>query len=156
LTKRWTRDSSYFCSATTVEFRFEGGGGTPLEELIRTYQYTGKSYPYGDYDVRYEYCHVDSRSGEKRYCDLQREKTNNQKIPKTITQRLRPWKRIHYYIGHYDAEKYRAQMVRYKQGEIKTRPNGRTWCLLSDTAEIRIIGDQWIKLDEYYRLMNHR
>jgi hypothetical protein len=39
LSRRWIRDSSYFCkNATTAEFRFEGGGGTPIEELVRTYQ----------------------------------------------------------------------------------------------------------------------
>ena len=155
LTRRWIRDSSYFCNATTDQFRFEVAGSTPQEELFRIYQYTGKSNPYGDYQVRYEYCHVDSQSCEKRYCDLQVEKTNTQRIPKTIIQRLRRRKIIRYYVGHYDREKYREQMSRYKQGEIKTRPNGRTWCMLSDTLEIRIMGNR-IKLDEYYRLVNKR
>lgn len=35
-----------------------------------------------------------------------------------------------FYIGHYDKEKYKEQMDRYRQGIIKSRPNGRRWCKL--------------------------
>jgi hypothetical protein len=34
----------------------------------------------------------------------------------------------HFYIGHYDAEKYRKGMDDYKEGKLKSRPNGRRWC----------------------------
>jgi hypothetical protein len=34
------------------------------------------------------------------------------------------------YIGHYDKEKYKKEMIRYHQGQIKSRPNGRRWCKL--------------------------
>ncbi|MFL6459041.1 MAG: hypothetical protein ACJ71G_18995 [Nitrososphaeraceae archaeon] len=34
----------------------------------------------------------------------------------------------YFYIGHYDKEKYKEQMARYRKGEIKYRPNGRKWC----------------------------
>jgi hypothetical protein len=33
----------------------------------------------------------------------------------------------HLYIGHYDAEKYKKAMVKYKMGRLKSRPNGRIW-----------------------------
>ncbi|MDQ3853731.1 MAG: hypothetical protein M3299_12955 [Thermoproteota archaeon] len=33
----------------------------------------------------------------------------------------------HLYIGHYDAEKYKEAMEKYKTGKIKSRPNGRRW-----------------------------
>jgi hypothetical protein len=33
----------------------------------------------------------------------------------------------HLYIGHYDAEKYKKAMVKYKMGDLKSRPNGRRW-----------------------------
>lgn len=34
---------------------------------------------------------------------------------------------IHPYIGHYDAEKYKKAMEKYKSGRLKSRPNGRQW-----------------------------
>jgi hypothetical protein len=34
----------------------------------------------------------------------------------------------HLYIGHYDAEKYKKAMEKYKMGRLKSRPNGRRWC----------------------------
>jgi hypothetical protein len=34
----------------------------------------------------------------------------------------------HLYIGHYDAEKYKKAMEKYKRGKLKSRPNGRRWC----------------------------
>jgi hypothetical protein len=33
----------------------------------------------------------------------------------------------HLYIGHYDAEKYKKAMEKYKSGRLKSRPNGRLW-----------------------------
>jgi hypothetical protein len=40
----------------------------------------------------------------------------------------------HYYIGHYDHEKYKQQMVNYREGKRKSRPNGRKWCYLPTTS----------------------
>jgi hypothetical protein len=34
---------------------------------------------------------------------------------------------IHPYIGHYDAEKYKKAIEKYKSGRLKSRPNGRQW-----------------------------
>jgi hypothetical protein len=33
----------------------------------------------------------------------------------------------HFYIGHYDPEKYKKAMDDYKKGKLKSRPNGRQW-----------------------------
>ena len=33
----------------------------------------------------------------------------------------------HLYIGHYDAEKYKKAMEKYKSGRLRSRPNGRRW-----------------------------
>jgi hypothetical protein len=33
----------------------------------------------------------------------------------------------HLYVGHYDAEKYKKTMEKYKMGKLKSRPNGRLW-----------------------------
>jgi hypothetical protein len=34
---------------------------------------------------------------------------------------------IHPYIGHYDKEKYKEAIEKYKNGRLKSRPNGRRW-----------------------------
>lgn len=39
-------------------------------------------------------------------------------------------KYYHCYIGHYDSAIYQKQMIAYKEGRRKSRPNGRTWCKL--------------------------
>jgi hypothetical protein len=44
----------------------------------------------------------------------------------------------HSYIGHYDREKYRKQMERYRAGKISYRPNGRKWCKLRSKDELRV------------------
>lgn len=34
---------------------------------------------------------------------------------------------VHPYIGHYDEEKYKKAMEKYRSGRLKSRPNGRLW-----------------------------
>jgi hypothetical protein len=49
----------------------------------------------------------------------------------TTTKRMRNLIRYaptwHLYIGHYNSEKYRKAMERYKKGILMSRPNGRIW-----------------------------
>jgi hypothetical protein len=54
---------------------------------------------------------------------------NIQREPSTKRKRnlLRYAPTWHLYIGHYDSEKYREAMERYKKGRLKSRPNGRIW-----------------------------
>jgi hypothetical protein len=35
---------------------------------------------------------------------------------------------VHPYIGHYDEEKYKKAMEKYRSRRLKSRPNGRRWC----------------------------
>lgn len=35
---------------------------------------------------------------------------------------------MHPYVGHYDEEKYKKAMEKYRNGKLKSRPNGRRWC----------------------------
>jgi hypothetical protein len=53
---------------------------------------------------------------------------NNKDSAATIYYRVSSERYYHYYIGHYDPAKYRQQMVKYKNGQRKSRPNGRRWC----------------------------
>jgi hypothetical protein len=55
---------------------------------------------------------------------------NGQREPSTIKRKrnlLRYAPTWHLYIGHYDSEKYRRGMEKYKKGRLKSRPNGRLW-----------------------------
>jgi hypothetical protein len=131
-------------------------GKPPGPDRLREYKYTGRSFEHGEYFRRLEYAYIDSKTGEKSIVYLQRRDGNNSKIRRAVYQVMSDRRRIRYYIGHYHANKFKEQMQRYREGKVKSRPNGRTWCLLSDTLEIQTIGDHWIKLDEYYRLMNRR
>jgi hypothetical protein len=46
-----------------------------------------------------------------------------------------------FYIGHYDKEKYKEQMIKYCEGKLKSRPNGRKWCKIHTSFyKYRIIG----------------
>ena|SRR5215210_4369196 len=52
---------------------------------------------------------------------------------KKLTKLVKRWyvtysPSIHPYIGHYDEEKYKKAMEKYKNGRLKSRPNGRRWC----------------------------
>lgn len=46
-----------------------------------------------------------------------------------IFQVLGP-KNRYYYVAHYDSKKYRQEMKKYKEGKIKSRPNGNKRCNL--------------------------
>jgi hypothetical protein len=48
-------------------------------------------------------------------------------------------------MGHYDKDAYKKQMVNYRNGMRKSRPNGRRWCKVKDS-------DQLISSAEYTRL----
>jgi hypothetical protein len=53
-------------------------------------------------------------------------------------------KQWHFYMGHYDKEAFRNQMVDYRYSKRKSRPNGRKWCMLKidrDYKEINITPD---------------
>lgn len=50
----------------------------------------------------------------------------NEETKKTAYHvRTRKYDRL--YVGHYDAEKYKKEMVDYRAGKRKSRPNGRVW-----------------------------
>ena len=69
------------------------------------------------------------------YVDKMRERISGSKYSLSKKDRdayvVRSVKRHYYhYIGHYDSAIYQKQMISYKSGKRKTRPNGRTWCKL--------------------------
>jgi hypothetical protein len=45
-------------------------------------------------------------------------------VKRNLRRYDRSW---HLYIGHYDAERYKKAMKKYKTGKLKSRPNGRSW-----------------------------
>jgi hypothetical protein len=48
-------------------------------------------------------------------------------LDKRIHYRVRSVKYFHYYVGHYDPEVYKKQMVDYRNHKRQSRPNGRKW-----------------------------
>jgi hypothetical protein len=52
---------------------------------------------------------------------------------KELTKLVKRWyvtyrPSVHPYVGHYNSEKYKKAMEKYKSGKLKSRPNGRKWC----------------------------
>lgn len=140
LTKRWVRGSNYFVLyATAHEFSY-----TPDTEqkYIRVYEYTGNNFNYNDYFHRYEYACIDKKTGERLVCHIQVDEGSNTRIRKRVIEVLRPRKMTYYYIGHYDSNKYKEQMQKYKDGKIKSKPNGRRWCSVKASE---------VDLDKYKR-----
>jgi hypothetical protein len=125
LTKRWVMGSGYFVSCVSVH---EFSPIFPKQNFVRVYEYTGKDFNYNDYHHRYEYACVDKHTGERHVCYVQVDEGSNTKILKRVIEILPHRKIMHYYIGHYDSKKYKEQMQKYKEGKIKSKPNGRRWC----------------------------
>ena len=71
------------------------------------------------------------------------------RVRKRFFQRLRR-PEIKYYIGHYDSKKYHEKMKQYKEGKIKSRPNGRTWCLLNENLHFINRDEKETSLRRYY------
>jgi hypothetical protein len=69
----------------------------------------------------------------------------NMIIEKRLKQTYGPW--THPYVRHYDPEKYRQSMEKYKNGELKARPNGVRWC------HIRTIPKEGEIISEYDSLL---
>lgn len=68
---------------------------------------------------------------------------NSENTPdKKSLYRVTYGKYTYFYIGHYDKQKYKKQMIKYRAGKIKSRPNGRRWCKLSrNFHRYRIVDD---------------
>ena len=56
--------------------------------------------------------------------------------PLRITVQTLGRKIYQYHIGHYDPQKQKELMKRYKEGKLKSRPNGQKWCPVQK-------GDRW-------------
>lgn len=86
------------------------------------YKYVCKYDPNGKHlTIEPHYIRVKKREGKSI--------TDKKRIFQILGKR---WKRreTRYYVGHYDSKKYKEKMIEYRQGKIKSRPNGRTWCLI--------------------------
>jgi hypothetical protein len=73
-------------------------------------------------------------------------------VDKKSLKRVTYGKYFCFYVGHYDKEKYEQQMIKYREGRIKSRPNGRRWCKPSRYFnQYRIIDDPSGKYIEFKR-----
>ena len=122
LTKRWVKGSSYFPKIATF-FMF----GETIPDHVRVYTPTRKFENKEGYDY-YEYSCVDKKTGKRLFVNMVIDEGSNVKPKKRLLKVIGTKKYIHYYVGHYDAKKYKEQMDRYKKGKLISRPNGRKWC----------------------------
>jgi hypothetical protein len=104
---------------------------------------------YKDYYRRYEYRFVHPRTGETFTCHLQTDVGNNKKPQNMVQEVLSDRRSYRYYVGHYDPDKFKTQMQKYREGKIKTRPNGRKWCLIKNDTQVQQ-GELVRNLDEFY------
>ena len=85
--------------------------------------------------------------GQRRYVKIHY--GSDARVRKRFFQRLRrPEKK--YYFGYYDSKKYHEKMKQYKEGKIKSRPNGRTWCLLNENLHFIARDEKETSLRRYY------
>jgi len=105
---------------------------------VRVYEYTGRNFIHEDHYHRYEYAHKNETNGKISTVFIQTDESNTSiKIRKRLFEILGR-KKVHYYIGHYDSKKYQEQMQKYKEGKIKSKPNGRKWCSIN-ASELDLI-----------------
>ena len=83
-----------------------------------------------------------------------------QEDTRSLYRTLSP-KYYHFYIGHYDEEKYKEKFKDCKNGKIKWRPNGRKWCKVpfdwhgfSNDPVFKIHIDNFMKKHKFYYIMS--
>ena len=157
LTRRWTR-GSYFVKYSSA-YEFEPGYRPGHSRDVRIYEYTGKEWiDEGNQDRVYEYVYVAGGDGKvknvKFHLALDRF-DNKTRIPHRISQVLGRTT-YRFYVGHYDAQKMKQQSREFKEGKIKTRPNGRTWCLLKRNPHHFIkYGGRDMLIEHFYEIISN-
>src|SRR5215217_5777154 len=83
------------------------------------------------------YCKIEHPYLPKKYVEKEivKAKADGEK---ELTKSVKRWyvtyrPSVHPYIGHYDEEKYKKTMEKYRSGKLKSRPNGRRWCKVRST-----------------------
>jgi len=124
LSSRWVSGSYYpkFCSIKCIllEEAEEKLSKDPLSEWYK------KRVTYLKKSVRGSVYRGRSRKHLSQYNEVEEDI-----IDKKSLKRVTYEKYLCFYVGHYDKEKYKKQMIKYREGRIKSRPNGRRWCKLS-------------------------
>lgn len=160
LTRRWVR-TSYFPEFSNSPYIVEGYlealdskskmtshfarmGKIHLEK-VRIYEFKRAYLENGV--TKYEYICTHDPSGNR----VGHSRILNKKGKKRIFQVLGP-KIIRYYIGHYDSKKYQQNLKKYKNRELKSRPNGRVWCLVKDNISWNDYGTSEMLYKELSRI----
>jgi hypothetical protein len=114
LGKRWVRASRFPKYASVICERFkeleQKLAENPTDESLQKYVDT----------FRQKYVRGNYYRGNER-----REFVDWKAVFRVLSDRY-----YYNYIGHYDPTKYQKQMIDYKNGKRKSRPNGRKWCRL--------------------------
>ena len=101
------------------------------KEQVAYFRKIVRGYVKGD-DIEYRGRSKKHLLPEDEYRETQNIKDKNSLI--RVTYGIYPY----LYIGHYDGEKYREQMKRYRNHEIKYMPNGRNWCKIPLSIKSRL------------------
>lgn len=165
LSRRWTRGSYFPQVASNGTMAFESyyrllDAGREISPYLRqrveaikgrvkVFEYTGRCSIDSKNNSVYEYASTSGpgKLGQRRYVKLPSGSGTN--VRKRIFQVLRR-PEIRYYVGHYDSKKYHEKMKQYKEGKIKSRPNGRTWCLLNENLHFIFKHEKDMSLRKYY------
>jgi hypothetical protein len=102
---------------------------TPVMKNIMVYDFAKQFIKEGHYIYEYK-CSFDptgNRLGCLNYFSRKKPQVPRKRIIRVLGGKI--WR---FYFAHYDPKKYQKQMKKYKEGKLKSRPNGRTWCLIKD------------------------
>ena len=103
---------------------------------IMVYDFAQQFIKEGHYIYEYK-CSFDP-TGNRIGC-LHYIRKKKPQVPRTPIIRVLGGKIWRFYFAHYDPEKYQEQMKKYKEGKLKSRPNGRTWCLIKARPRLGLI-----------------
>ncbi len=118
------------------------------EGRVRMFEFTGNLFIDEENNCVYEYASTTGPGtlGRRHYVKMpqgskdKRKKKNFSRGPE-----------IRYYVGHYDPKKYHEKMEQYKEGKIKSKPNGRKWCFIDSRFAIILAGKDFF-LPQFYEL----
>ena len=68
------------------------------------------------------------------------------KHPYRFKKTYGPW--TYPYVRHYDPQKYKKSMIDYKNGKLKSRPNGLRWCKIRTTLKPGESSSEWDQIRE--------
>lgn len=122
---------------------------TPTMKKVMVYDFAQQFINEGLYVYEYK-CSFDptgNRLGSLHCICRKKPQSPRKRIIRVLGEKI--WR---FYFAHYDSKKYQEQMKKFKEGKLKSRPNGRKYCLLKDIRPRlgRIDPDKEIDSSNFY------